>query len=990
LSLTRELISEDECEDSLVIAQTRSQSQGRFELTALEADVKKALADPPAIFEIWIHKAGLALGHRFIFGEPSQEPQILSMRKESPTTICVHKPDGSLCNDARIAPTYVWLPVGHWSRLVPKPIQDQLKTRSMTDARVTVAGRTDQLAIVAIETTQFGEQQVVIPPQQDPPTAVTLRETRTVEGRLVLRDGEKVDLSKLTVRIREVSAERGPDAKVTQGREQGVAPPLGTRYARFIVRPDHDGRFSIAKFPKFEHGHLAIQVGGPDEIPFSNDPNDCMVSFKGPPDRPAKIDIPVRRGCWVTRIVRDARTKRPLPGIDIKMISSKDASLQDESDENGRFRVCLCPGARYHVQCRLPDGYLRAVPGCEDDVVVPPGVEQLELKPIELVSASSIEGEVADTSGKPLAGVRVLARYREDDGEAGLSQGRDVSRWATTDSAGKLGFEGIATLTVVALAPIRDGIPLSGPLEIATAGIVSVPLREKPLERVALSGGILGTDHKPIPGAQVVVEVEHSLDPTRTFRTTVDSHGSFQTPPHFPKQLKYRVTVRAILKDIASSAWICPATSGSQFADLVVERSKLGLDSRFFGKEVVTLVDGRPILASELLERAYPEPLPPDGLSLLVAAKGLQNDRVTEAEYRALQETAIRKYALDYAATRMLSRAYETRFDQEWKEKTEQAISKMFEEYVEKLKKDLKTSDRDELDRKLHRQGTSLASLKVEYRYRLLADEYLRQALPSASDLDWQRVLAYYQAHRQKYAVREKVTWQLLEIGFDDLSSRPPISGQQAEAYSTDSGSQTAQTNHSQDLADRLDLGSFDPKRDQNGTSLEKRPEAEVVTATSESTSNLGREKAQQTLQKAIACEWMGLPFEKIVKKFSTGPNADQGSWQPRVRPVSVADAKTSAALRQLSEGATSGVIETEHSFRIIRVACRTAAGYQPFEEVEQSIREHIRYELQTKALEELYSRTAIESPYIDDALVVLQPPRCSVPARSQTDAFAP
>ena len=267
--LTRELISEDECEDSLVIAQTRSQSQGRFELTALEADVKKALADPPAIFEIWVHKAGLALGHRFIFGEPSQEPQILSMRKESPTTICVHKPDGSLCNDASIAPIYVWLPLGHWSRLVPKPIQDQLKTRSMTDGRVTVAGLTDQLAIVAIETTQFGRQQVVIPPQQDSPTAVTLRETRTVEGRLVLRNGEKVDLSKLIVRIREVSAERSPDAKVTQGREQGAAPPLGTRYARFIVRPDRDGRFSIAKFPKFKHGRLGVQVSGPDEIPFT-------------------------------------------------------------------------------------------------------------------------------------------------------------------------------------------------------------------------------------------------------------------------------------------------------------------------------------------------------------------------------------------------------------------------------------------------------------------------------------------------------------------------------------------------------------------------------------------------------------------------------------------------------------------------------------------------------------------------------------------------
>lgn len=198
--LTRNLISEDECEDSLVLAQTRSQSEGRFELTALEADVKKALADPPVIFEIWIHKPGLALGHRLIFGEPSQEPQIVSMTKESPTTICLHKPDGSLCGDARVAPTYVWLPVGHWSRLVPKPIQDQMKRPSTADGRVTVAGLTDQLAIVAIETTQFGEQQVVIPPRQASPTAVTLRETRTVDGQLALRNGEKVDLSKLRVR----------------------------------------------------------------------------------------------------------------------------------------------------------------------------------------------------------------------------------------------------------------------------------------------------------------------------------------------------------------------------------------------------------------------------------------------------------------------------------------------------------------------------------------------------------------------------------------------------------------------------------------------------------------------------------------------------------------------------------------------------------------------------------------------------------------------
>jgi hypothetical protein len=83
-------------------------------------------------------------------------------------------------------------------------------------------------------------------------------------------------------------------------------------------------------------------------------------------------------------------------------------------------------------------------------------------------------------------------------------------------------------------------------------------------------------------------------------------------------------------------------------------------------------------------------------------------------------------------------------------------------------------------------------------------------------------------------------------------------------------------------------------------------------------------------------------------------------------------------------------VIETDHSFRIVRVACRTPAGYQPFEEVEDLIRDHIRQELQTKALEEIYSRTAIESPYIDDVSSILHRTAACCPPKAKDDAFAP
>jgi parvulin-like peptidyl-prolyl isomerase len=184
------------------------------------------------------------------------------------------------------------------------------------------------------------------------------------------------------------------------------------------------------------------------------------------------------------------------------------------------------------------------------------------------------------------------------------------------------------------------------------------------------------------------------------------------------------------------------------------------------GNEVAAMVNGQPIFASEIFERAYPEPLPPEGLSLLVAGKNLATGRVTEQELRALQETAIKKYLKDYIRTRVLAQAIEAKMEKEQKDKIEEAIGKMFDEYVEKLKKDLKAAARHEVDKKLHEQGTSLASLKVEFRYRLLADEYVRQKSKKPHVVGRQEILAYYEAHASDYSYPEKVRWQLLEISF--------------------------------------------------------------------------------------------------------------------------------------------------------------------------------------------------------------------------------
>jgi hypothetical protein len=71
-----------------------------------------------------------------------------------------------------------------------------------------------------------------------------------------------------------------------------------------------------------------------------------------------------------------------------------------------------------------------------------------------------------------------------------------------------------------------------------------------------------------------------------------------------------------------------------------------------------------------------------------------------------------------------------------------------------------------------------------------------------------------------------------------------------------------------------------------------------------------------------------------------------------------------------LAEGATSSVIETDHSLRILRVVSRVPAGYKPFEEVAESIRGQLKEEWQQKAVQQLAAQALIEFAYPPDGAI--------------------
>jgi hypothetical protein len=707
-----------------------------------------------------------------------------------------------------------------------------------------------------------------------------------------------------------------------------------------------------------------------------------------------KIDLPLRKGVWATWITRDAHTKRPVAGVRVSLLGSNEFRCSGTTDETGSARFCLAPGETYALACDLPDGYVRTLFGPEAYVEIPPGSTPPDLPPIELVRGCPLEGQTLDAAGQPLAGVRVKAIWRTCETKTG-KKSADVTQRVTSDAQGHFRFE-VEAGAAVRLMATRAGILLAEPVDVVAGDGRTVHLREQKSDLVALTGRIVGGFHQPVPGASIIVEVADSPDPLGAFRTTVAPDGSFRTPREFPRSLKYRVTVRSWLADLASSAWLCPAASGNRFADLSIDSTSL--TSKLSGKEVVARVNGQPIYAEEILERVSTEPINAGGQTLLAASKALAEGEMAEGDYHALQESAIKKFLSEFIGTRLTAEALRAKLDAKETRQIEDAINSEFGDYLLRLKRDFNVTTLHEMDTKLQGQGTSLASLKAEFRYRLLSDEYVRGAFPQRGSIGRPELLEFYRSHRDSFATPERVAWQLLEIACD--KSAEPVRLAAAQTNQRDNGIPLYNkigreleaepvfkpvTTNLSSLDRPLNVAQAYAVNDTPDTEPANQKEgSEAVGGSSESAgSNVDltgaaepsarRIKGRPFVDDLLTRLRHGASFDALAKEFSDGPGAEQGGWQRLTRPSSIADAQTAAVLGQLAEGQTSAVIETDRALRIVRVAARIPASTRPFERVEESIREVLIRERQQRAFDDLISRATIESAFPIEPVATLR-----------------
>ncbi len=199
-----------------------------------------------------------------------------------------------------------------------------------------------------------------------------------------------------------------------------------------------------------------------------------------------------------------------------------------------------------------------------------------------------------------------------------------------------------------------------------------------------------------------------------------------------------------------------PVLEGSQILPASLTQSA---NNPLSGSQTVAIVNGKPILASEVLE--------PYGTQLEHAKNKLPPDVYEQARRDLLEkelENHIERKLLVEGLKSML--------------KTEQIgmlngfINDAWSKEVARMMRETGVGTRIELDRELRKQHTSLAALKTNFANQRMAMEFLGTKTKSDEKIGRPELIAYYNEHREDYLVHARVKWQQIVVDIQKHGGR--------------------------------------------------------------------------------------------------------------------------------------------------------------------------------------------------------------------------
>jgi beta-lactamase regulating signal transducer with metallopeptidase domain len=951
-----------------ILAKGHTSSDGHFELSIRGPALERLAARPRHDLEVWVRKPGLALAFRLAY-DVLDRPIEIRLRPQAPRSLRVRNADDSPCGNALVAPATAHYGDDRYVG-IPDIIAKELAVHSSADGRLELTGlAADELTGVRVESAESGVQRAEFRNWEWPYAAtaeIGLRKTGSVEGRLLVPKECKANLSEAIVHV--ITTDDGDRS---------------TWREHVAVRPERDGNFQVRRVPS---GKIEFIVDVPDDWDYR--PEEPQVFLDSHGDRLAlrpggklNVDVPLSRSVRVSRIVLDAQTKQPLPGVELSLwteLPNRGRWIQQKTDENGRFAAWIVPNLVYRSGVTLPRGYVRGNLAADGQILVDAGDRERELEAIELTRGRRVHGLVVDHSGRPVGDVRIGANWKAspNEPEPRTVYGVAARKWATTDEVGKFAFDDLPCDVEMTFTPVHAGIRLAEPFKVEASNERPVQIRIGRFAFASIAGRVVDRSDRPVGDAAIVIQKVQSKETIDCLRLRTDSAGRYQTPAWFLTLFQYRVAVRSMCKEVAATGPRTVMQSCEQFPDLVIDRPRLDPTAKLIGTEVVAVVNGETIAASEIFERWSQAQLSPSKVSLAIAKKEMERGRCSEAEYRVLQEEALRCFLRGHVRTRLMAQSFWEALPESKRQEVDRQIAKMFKEYEGRLYREFPAWFPRGLDEKLKSQGASLDGLRNEFRLKMLEQEYLRE---------WNRTLcvraeelnAFYLEHQNEYTFPEQVRWQFLRIGFAERGGKD-----KARAVAKCAAAALERCDDFGSVVRKYSDGPPPPAGESlSWTKLDTPQSEELATAIRAiATGNIVpfSEVAESDQIRFGQSVTPPQPFETVsdgVANLRERENYDRESRkyfddagiQRWTNPQSVADLKLALALASLAAGQTSPVIEGTGCFFIVRLIERRPAGRKSQNEVAGAIDQKIRSLKKERMVDELFDRATIESPYLPD-----------------------
>lgn len=188
-------------------------------------------------------------------------------------------------------------------------------------------------------------------------------------------------------------------------------------------------------------------------------------------------------------------------------------------------------------------------------------------------------------------------------------------------------------------------------------------------------------------------------------------------------------------------------------------------DTAIFNAQVAATVNGAPILNGDVLDR-YSGYLISMREEMQKVAKNPNPGQPvpTPDDYEKFRYQLIQREISSYIQRKLLVERLKSGLKPEQTKMMDDHIDDLFEKEIERLKREMKVSNKTELEIALNKKGTTLANVRANFALDRLSMECIGLKSERPKPVERPHLVAYYREHPEKFTYEAKVKWQQILV----------------------------------------------------------------------------------------------------------------------------------------------------------------------------------------------------------------------------------